>query len=188
MTIDHIASEFFRGPYKRLLAARRLRVLYDLHCINRFFPEVATGSSPQHVVLDSAGAKILDLESYTFIRKLPVYYRHTIAITELRLKFKSLGFSQREKREGPLQIDLFYPAQKLAVEVDMGTESKKALNRKLLQYTRLTTINWLLFVTFGSRQRLEKIVDFLRGKTVFRIVGVTWMDINDAWEFIRNHI
>ena len=141
-------------------ANRRLRVLYDLHCIDRFFPPVDKGSSKQHIVLDYAGARALELENFYKINDLPLTYYHTTLVAEFRLQAKLLGFSWglTEEDLGPVKADIYYKRQGLAVEVDTGTETRETLKSKAQRYNRLQGTS-LIFVTDGARDRIDYILD-----------------------------
>lgn len=76
-----------KNPQK--LCNSRLRKLYRLQCINRFFPPIkqGKGSSKAHICLDRAGFKALKLEDFSSYRyrKLPFNYKHKIAVANFRI-------------------------------------------------------------------------------------------------------
>lgn len=63
----------------------RLRILYDLHCINKYSPLLPPGSgtSVQYCWLDRAGAKLLGIESFRRRQTLPQDYLHRTQIMDL---------------------------------------------------------------------------------------------------------
>jgi hypothetical protein len=95
MTIDQIEMMVF-GNLKpscwRTKANERIRRLYHAHCIDRWFPPVAdgTGSAPQHLILDRAGARILalkgepDMENWRKRDYVPQTYSHTLKLYDFR--------------------------------------------------------------------------------------------------------
>src|SRR5690625_140349 len=76
----------------------RLRVLYDLHCIDRFYPPVSSGTSPQHITLDRAGARVLALpDDWKRTTRLPATYRHTVLITQFCILAQEGGLKWGER-------------------------------------------------------------------------------------------
>gem|GEM_PF-5103814 len=148
------------------LCNRRLRILYDLHCIDKFYPPapIGEGSMPAHIVLDYAGAKALDIDLVK-IRELPLTFKHHTLVAEYRIKAYRHGFSwgRREERLGPVVADIYYPEHRIAVEVDRGTEYLKTLRRKTENYNRLRgKVNRVIFVTSGSKNRIDYFCDRLQ--------------------------
>ena len=152
---------FWRGTsFPQKLANKRLRTLFDLHCIDRHFPPVKEGSSKQHIVLDYAGARALKLENFYKINELPLTYYHTVLVAEFRLQARLLGlpWGDTEKDLGPVKADIYYPDKRMAVEVDTGTETRETLTNKAQRYNRLQGIS-LIFVTDGAPDRVDYILD-----------------------------
>lgn len=119
------------------------------------------GSASQHVVLDRAGAKILDLGKFYKIRSLPANYTHTLLTTDYIIAARRKGFINpvREYKNGPIRSDIFYPRESIAVEIDTGTESYTTLKDKADRYNRLFNIKAVLFITAGNRKRIKIFTD-----------------------------
>lgn len=130
--------------------------------MDRYYPKVHPGKSYQHLVLDVAGAKILGLEKWRKITRLPSIYRHQVLVTEFVIRAKQLGLEGGvvEYSLGPVRSDLYYPAKDLAVEVDTGTTSHKQLILKAQRYRRIK-ISQVVMITEGSNYRLKAFFDTL---------------------------
>lgn len=78
----------------------RLRVLYDLHCVNKHSPLLPPGSgtSVQYIWLDRAGARILGIENFRRRKTLPQDYLHSARLLDTYCVFKTM------EREGVLEI------------------------------------------------------------------------------------
>lgn len=134
----------------------RLKKLYQLGCIDRFFPIADGGRSNDfvHCVLGPIGARILDAKGFRRTKVLNQNWRHTVAINEtfanLSLKFdlklwrREVRFSWEDEatREKHQQADAFVGyinskgKEKYAmIEVDMGTETIDELIDKAKNYT-----------------------------------------------------
>lgn len=150
MTSEQIAYKFFNG--NRMPANRRLRILYDLYCVNRFFPPVPSGMAPQHVVLDRAGLKIIGSDSKP-IASLPRHYNHTILVNDWLIRWHG----ETNYKLGKIIPDIYYPEYKLAVEIDTGTESRNTLKNKLLAYNQLN----IRLCVVASKPRLEYVSQIL---------------------------
>lgn len=149
-TSEQVARLFWDGSKKAQgLCNRRLRQLYDLQCIDRFFPVVETGSSLQHIVLDRAGAKALGLSHFRRITTLPVSYRHTVYVSSFLASAYSngWGWGKTEYRLGRLIADIYYPALKVAVEIDTGTQSRQVLLDKARKYNQTPDLSVIVFVS-----------------------------------------
>lgn len=107
LTSHHIREMHFQGPSQAdVICRRRLRRMFDELLIERFFVDVGegNGSSPQHVLLDEVGAKIVagllniplaDLKwSKAYNEAALPYMRHTV---ELNSYYVSLLRRAREK-------------------------------------------------------------------------------------------
>lgn len=133
---------------------RRLKKLFELGCIDRFFPVLGDGRSMDHmhVVMGPIGAKILDIKGFRRIKFLGQNWRHTIMVNEilanLSVKYEVKDYKKEVKlewqdgsaRDYHQQPDLLinYVAQdkeKFAfIEADMGTEDMDTLVRKVKNY------------------------------------------------------
>lgn len=78
----------------------RLRILFDLHCINKQSPLLPAGSgtSIQYVWLDRAGAKLLGIENFRRRKTLPQDYLHTARVLDVYCMVKEM------EREGLLEV------------------------------------------------------------------------------------
>lgn len=162
VTSKQVEKVFWRGrSQSKYLCNRRLRVLYDLHCVDRFFPRVGIGegSAPQHLCLDYAGAKALKLDSFNKMQKLPISYKHYILVAEFRLnaRLKGFGWGRREEKIGSTVADIYYPNYKICIEVDRGTETLSTLDRKAQKYNQIVTeIDKVVFITNGTDKRKKR--------------------------------
>lgn len=140
-------------------------MLYDLHCIDRFFPPTVEGSALQHVTLDRAGARTLGLENWKKLDALPLTFRHTVLAGEFRIQARRHGFpwGTSEHSLGPVVADVYYPRERMAVEIDTGTESHTTLKEKATRYKRIRGLGVLLIVTTGPRERLKTFLDGVDG-------------------------
>lgn len=133
---------------------RRLKKLYELGCIDRFFPlvENTKGLDYVHVVLGPVGSKILKLEKFRRVKSLNQNWRHTVMVNEilsnLSVKFSVTKWKKELKLEWKSgdtklhnqQPDLFITytnkkQEKYAfIEADMGTEMLQTLVNKSKKY------------------------------------------------------
>ena len=178
VTSKQVAKLFWRGcSQSHYLADRRLRILYELHCIDRFFPPapVGEGTNPQHIALDRAGAKVLGLDNFNRLRELPNSYRHHVLAAEFRLraKLKGFGTGNKEQKVGPIRADIYYPNYNICVEIDRGTETYETLERKAKRYNRLPD-KTVVFVTSGPVKRKDRFLDMLTGDNA----GTTFDDLD----------
>ena len=158
---------FWRGRSKKKdLTNRRLRVLYDLHCIDRYFPVVDSGSSEQHVVLDKSGAIILNIANFYKRDKLPFTYRHMILTTEfIKTAYnRGFGWGELEYKISGYSVDIYYEDFKIAVEIDVGTENHKTLKDKTKNYNRMRGLNFVIFVTQSEIKRGDSFIDNIHNK------------------------
>lgn len=177
---------FWKGRSKAQdLCNRRLRLLYDLHCINRYFPPTTEGSTLQHVTLDRAGAKVLGLEQWNRIEALPITYRHTIQVGEFRILAREygLGWGRHEYLLGSVRADIYYPDHRIAVEIDTGTETHTVLKRKAMSYRMIRGLRYLLIVTTGPRERLQTFLDHADGAAKERR-GARWERVCDLLQSV----
>lgn len=161
-----MARKFFPG---QKICNRRLRKLFDLHCIDRFFPPVETGSALQHVVLDYAGAKAINIDIRK-INELPSTFFHTILVTEFVVEFP--GDLEVEKDFGVVRPDLYYPG--MAIEIDTGTEGYRVLKEKARRYNRYN-FDWIIFVTAGNPDRIKTFFKNIRSAR--HKAGATFKDL-----------
>lgn len=157
VTSDQLARTFwFNCSNAQRLCNRRLQILIELRCLNGHYPLTPSGKAHQHLVLDSAGAKVLGLEKWRKIGKLPLTYQHQILTTEFAIKGKQHGLEGGivEYLLGPVRADLFYPGRGLAIEIDTGTSSHHQLIVKAQRYRRVK-VNHVVMVTTGPTDRLK---------------------------------
>lgn len=178
-TSTQVAEYFYWDKVKAQdLTNRQLRTLYDLHCIDRWFPPVDKGSSLQHVSLGLAGAKILGVNNRR-MKALPLTYRHMVLVTEYRMRARLNGFGwgESETKLGAVQADIWYPEHKLAVEVDTGTETTETLLSKAQRYQSLLGVKWVVFCTTGKGERAKRFLSSLPQKKA-------WTHISDLPKFL----
>lgn len=171
------------------LADRRLRILYDLHCVDRYFPLTETGSAPQHLVLDYAGARAIGMSDFDKVTKLPLTYKHTVATTDIRVVSSRHGFGPGSTNYnlGPVIADIYYPSYYMALEVDMNTETRETLRSKFQRYSTLTSLKWLVFITTGPQSRIDYVIGLARGnRSSFRTIGVNMGDIREVFKVVKN--
>jgi hypothetical protein len=130
----------------------RIRILYDLHCVNKQSPLLppGQGTSVQYVWLDRAGAKLLGIENFRRRKSLPQDYLHSAgildvhcAITEMEhegeLEIKYHAIEQRHP-SWPLIPDLLYILRMekkgyiCIVEVDRCEKKEKDEIEKIESY------------------------------------------------------
>jgi len=141
---------------------RRIRRLYELYVLDRFYPKVGTGmgSSQQHICLDRAGLILLGIDKYS----KPINYdyngnkvlffgwEHKILLNEYECIIRSLVSSINAKiliyrAEESISFfdnqfipDIFmlieYQGKGYAffIEIDLGTEDIPYIKRKINQY------------------------------------------------------
>lgn len=78
----------------------RIRILFDLHCVNKHSPLLppGQGTSVQYVWLDRAGAKLLGIENFRRRKSLPQDYLHTSGVLDVVCDFVQM------ERDGLLEI------------------------------------------------------------------------------------
>ncbi|MFW6243169.1 MAG: replication-relaxation family protein [bacterium] len=185
VTSEQIRKLFYTGQHINN-CNRRLRILYDLHCIDRYFPPTEKGSSKQHIVIDRAGMLVIEKEC-TKINKLPLHYRHYIAVNEfvINLYKQGFGFGLREYQVAGYKIDLYYPDYKLAVEIDTGCEVHKTLIDKAKKYNRVQEVNYLLFITKGSKNRIKV---FKSNVHNIKVAGCKFKDLDKFIPILKSKI
>lgn len=186
---SQISRIFWRGRKQaKDLCNRRLRILYDLYCIDRFFPRVCRGSSQQHIVLDRAGAKILNIDNFNKIRELPITYKHMRLMTEFRVEayLKNLGMGKREVKLSDIRADIYFPEYRIAVEIDTGSESYKMLKKKAEKYSR-TNLFAIIFVTDGGIKRIKYFLDEIKLQRVKK-AGCKFEELGDMLRKINNNL
>lgn len=177
VTSHQVARIFYHG-LSRKAVDERLRSLYDLHVIDRFFPQIAKGSAPQHLILDYAGAKILGIDDKKFhkMERLPQTYRHYVYTTDFMIMAWENGFgwgvrtdfgdSSRSANFNIMNTvipDVWYDTLKIAIEIDLGTEGWKFIRQKGQKYGRVNGIDRIVFVTAGSIDRCDEFFKCLPG-------------------------
>lgn len=128
----------------------RLRILYDLHCINKWSPRlpIGEGTSKQYVALDRAGCKLLQVER-RIRHDLPQDWRHRSLIMDVytesiigeRESKWSIEYLSVEERQTsyPLIPDLTavlkhdHRGAALFIEVDRS-EKKESVEREKLRH------------------------------------------------------
>jgi len=160
----------------------RLRILFELHCIDRLFPPVAVGegSSKQHLIIDYAGAKVLNLDNFKKIQELTNNYQHSVLVAEYRLQAYKAGFSWgiKEYKLGECIADIYYSNYHIAVEVDRGTESHNTLEGKAKKYNELINPPTVIFFTSGASERVDTFLDSLRYN--IKKAGCTFDNLNQV--------
>lgn len=130
----------------------RLRMLFDLHCINKHSPLLppGNGTSPQYVWLDRAGAKLLGIEKFRRRKELPQDYLHSSKVMDvyclfvrmkreglLEIKYESV---EEKAKTWPLIPDLFYIIRMnkkgyiFLIEVDRSEKKEKEELEKIQSY------------------------------------------------------
>ena len=109
-------------------------------------------------------------------------YAHEVELVLIRWVARQLGlgWGTLEHRIGPVIADLWFPAYRLAVEVDLGTEDRPHLRKKLQRYRTISEVSWLIFVTTGTQERVDFAVSVSRGGPA-RCIGAQWQDLNSAY-------
>lgn len=164
---------------------RRLRILYDLHCIDRYFPPAKEGSSKQHVVLDRAGARLLNIKNFNKKNTLPGNYFHTILQVEFKIRAKhhGWGWGALETDFGPFRADIYYESINAAVEIDCGTETHTTLKRKAKKYNQVNGLKYVIFVTKGPEKRGDTFLKYLHSPT--HKVRVKFKDLEDLFDAVN---
>lgn len=81
---SQIAKIIFKDTkYPVKYCNNHLKKLFELGCIDRFFPLAESGYPQSHVVLAPIGAKLINLENFKKITELSMKWRHTVARSEL---------------------------------------------------------------------------------------------------------
>ncbi|MFW5962013.1 MAG: replication-relaxation family protein [bacterium] len=180
VTSYQIAKLFWEGrSNSQGLANRRLRKLYDLHCIDRFFPIKKHGTSCQHLVLDVVGALVLGVNGdFEKLKELPVKYRHSVYTADFIVEARSFGLINEKVNyflDG-VNVDIYYPQYNLVVDIDVGTESISYLIQKATKINQIHNIKHLFFVTNGGKKRIKFFTDNIH--TIKRINGCRFNHLN----------
>lgn len=130
----------------------RLRVLFDLHCVNKQSPLLApgAGTSVQYAWLDRAGAKLLGIEGFRRRKTLPQDYLHSARVLdaycflkemersgELEIKYEA---TEANQKTWPLIPDLLYVLRigkrgyTYLIEVDRSEKKEKEELEKIQSY------------------------------------------------------
>lgn len=93
-----------------------------------------------------------------------------------------MGFGSgfHEYRLGQVVSDVCFLDRGVCVEVDMGTESRQVLKKKIQAYLRVPALRALIFLTQGAKERADFVVDRLRGNGRFAIVGARMQELTGA--------
>lgn len=162
---------------------RRLRILFDLYCLDRYFPPVDSGSSKQHLLLDRAGAYAIGKVNFFKLNKPVRRYKHHRMVTEFDIVgHERLGWAKLEEKKGSQVADLYYPNIDMAVEIDTGTEGHKTLKNKIRGYNR-SNISKVAFVTSGGANRVELWKNKIRPDIKF--VGCKFEDIEELVKIVN---
>lgn len=130
----------------------RIRILYDLHCVNKQSPLLppGEGTSVQYVWLDRAGAKLLGMDSFRRKKTLPKDYLHTSCVLdvyclmkekerdkEFEIKYEAI---ERKSTTWPLIPDMLYILKLnrkgyiFLIEVDRSEKKEKEEIEKIKSY------------------------------------------------------
>lgn len=167
VTSKQIWTTIFKNEkYPNRYCNKKLKKLYDLGCIDRFFPAVNSGSPLVHVVLSKVGAKILDINKFRKIERLPNNWRHTVLSNDISsylinkyslFILKTEVPMEWEEKNGKkkIQADIYVNwdngsdiGMHVMFEIDTGTESMSELYSKLKNYHKyfnseaLKQANW----------------------------------------------
>lgn len=132
----------------------RLKKLYELGCIDRFFPISENSKSKDyvHVVMGPVGARVLKIEKFRRIKSLPSHWRHAVMVNDifsnLYVKFKIVSWLKEIKLEWKNEATVIHNLQPDAligytnnkhekyafIEADMGTETISTLLGKIKRY------------------------------------------------------
>lgn len=128
-----------------------LKKLFELGCIDRFFPLTESGYPQSHVVLAPIGAKIIQIDNFKKITDLSMKWRHTVARSEL---FSNI-FNKKVITEWKPELTLEWEERNNKnfiitdvfcgwiskddemfgmFEIDLGTEKIKQLQSKIKNY------------------------------------------------------
>ncbi len=152
---DHVAGTFFahcKAP--EIQTDKRLKVLYSLSILNRFFPPrpPAGGRGQQLVTLDRAGGMFLNIENYRYVKTLPITYNHTLLVVSTYLSAKDL--IAKWKPEYNLRLirpdaafTLKGTGKEFILEVDTGKQSKPKLTKKLETYSKIKNLPPIIFIS-----------------------------------------
>lgn len=167
VTRRQIQRVFFSKSKYPTACNRRLRILYELHCIKRFFPLVGYGSAQQHVTLDKAGAALIGVDNYYDITTLPQTYQHTVAITELYIELSERYRVEKWVTEPQLKrirpdVYAVINGREYLFEIDMGTEVQRTIAGKLKSYKDIKGLPKLIFVTYDGKERKEWLTNLVQ--------------------------
>lgn len=128
----------------------RLKKLFNLGCIDRFFPAKEKGSYPVHVILAPIGAKILEISNFKKTTLLNQKWRHTVFLNEIlsnilmkyRVKIYRIEMWIERNEDFKIRADMFcgwIKNEKIIfsiLELDMGTELMKDVIAKVKKYNK----------------------------------------------------
>jgi hypothetical protein len=152
VTSSQVAKIIHRGrshPFK--FANNSLKKLFELGCIDRFYPMANGGSSQSHVVLAPIGARLIDVKGYRKVLVLTQNWRHTVyrnnIFADIYEKYKMIGWKpeillewMHNGTDKTLRPDAFIgwnngEKENFAMfEIDMGTEHMNVLYKKIKDY------------------------------------------------------
>jgi hypothetical protein len=151
-TSSQVAKYIYQtNAHRQKYCNTHLQKLFQLGCIDRFFPAVEKGSPQTHIVLAPIGAKVIGIDNFRKITTLNQNWRHTIqtneVLCEIISKYKVLNYKielpiewEEKQKEKKLRVDLFCGFLKnnqkhyIMVEVDLGTEPMSTLYKKIKNY------------------------------------------------------
>lgn len=151
-TSSQIAKVTFRNQtHQQRYCNTHLKKLFNLGCIDRFFPFVEHGSPQAHIVLAPIGARLIQEENFRKITTLNQNWKHLVASNEVfchissQYKVTNCSFEislewENKSITKKLRSDLFCGFIKndcpifIMVEIDLGTEPISELYKKVNQY------------------------------------------------------
>lgn len=187
-TSHQIANLLFKEKNNPVLFSnRRLKKLYRLGCIDRFFPSIDKGRLPTHITLAVIGAKVLEKRGFRRLLILNQNWKHTVAINEV-LSHHKMNHEKfiiedaivwNESKIIP-DIQLIGESSRKFIEVDMGTETIAVLKEKVENYYDYSIYNkdTNFTVLFACKyeetiKKLEKFVSILPNKNMFQFEKIS---------------
>jgi hypothetical protein len=147
----------------------RIRILYDLHCINKWSPRlpIGEGTSKQYVALDRAGCKLLNIERRVR-SEIPQDWKHQSLILDTYTRLVvgeresawELEYLETEERQKtyPIIPDLTVVLRNkrkgaaFFIEVDRSEKKESVEKEKLKRYRE-----WQLSRTWGTEKWRRKL-------------------------------
>lgn len=126
----------------------KLRKLFTIGCIDRFFPAREKGTYPTHVVLAPIGAKLIDVSGFKKITFINQKWRHTVSTNEVlanllykyKVKFAKMEMWVENNEDFKIRTDMFSSwiqndkPMFAFFEIDMGTENMSDVTKKVEIY------------------------------------------------------